>query len=285
MDVTAQTAQQFVEEDKVVAMLGYTDTDSVLAAGPVFQNAGIPFVTVGATCPSIPSQIGDLMFLACFGDNVQAAAGAEYALQAVRDDRLPAVGQGPDLHDAARQYFKSRFTQAGGTIVARGHLRRRGHRLHGPDHQAQGAADAAGLLLHRRHARQHRPVVKQMRDAGLTAPSWVATATTRPTSSAVAGAAANDVYFTTHALMDANGGTDRIKKFIAAYQAEYGHALENAFAALGYDTVYLMADAIKRAGSTDAAGHQDGPRVHHRLPRASPVPSPSASGRTSPRRA
>ena len=37
------------------------------------------FVVVGATSPKIPSQVGDMMFLACFGDNVQAAVGAEYA--------------------------------------------------------------------------------------------------------------------------------------------------------------------------------------------------------------
>ena len=54
-------------------------------------------------------------------------------------------------------------------------------------------------------------------------------------------------------LMDATGGTDGIKKFITDYKAEYGNDPENAFAALGYDTVYLMADAIKRAGGTDSA--------------------------------
>ncbi|MBI1877382.1 MAG: ABC transporter substrate-binding protein, partial [Chloroflexi bacterium] len=58
---------------------------------------------------------------------------------------------------------------------------------------------------------------------------------------------------TTHALMDAQGGTEGIKKFIADYNKEYGHDPENAFAALGYDTMKLMADAIQRAGSTDAA--------------------------------
>ncbi|MEA2612509.1 MAG: branched-chain amino acid transport system substrate-binding protein, partial [Chloroflexota bacterium] len=71
MDVTAQTAKQFVEQDKVPLFIGYTDTDSVLAAGPTFQAAKIPFITVGATSPKIPTQIGDMMFLACFGDNVQ----------------------------------------------------------------------------------------------------------------------------------------------------------------------------------------------------------------------
>src|SRR3990172_7674606 len=60
MDVTAQTAKQFIEEDKIQAMIGYTDTDSVLAAGPTIQAAGIPFITVGATSPKIPSQVGDM---------------------------------------------------------------------------------------------------------------------------------------------------------------------------------------------------------------------------------
>ncbi len=34
MGVTAQTAKQFVEQDKVQAFIGYTDTDSVLASAP-----------------------------------------------------------------------------------------------------------------------------------------------------------------------------------------------------------------------------------------------------------
>jgi branched-chain amino acid transport system substrate-binding protein len=53
--------------------------------------------------------------------------------------------------------------------------------------------------------------------------------------------------------MDKTAGTPDIQKFIAAYNAEYGNDPENAFAALGYDTVYLLVDAIKRAGVTDSA--------------------------------
>ena len=78
--VAAQTATQFVEEDQVSAFVGYDDSDSVIATAPTFQAAGIPYITVGATSPKLPSQLGDMVFLAAFGDNVQAAAGAEYAL-------------------------------------------------------------------------------------------------------------------------------------------------------------------------------------------------------------
>ena len=38
-------------------------------------------ITAGATSPKIPSQVGAMLFLASFGDNVQAAAGAEYSFK------------------------------------------------------------------------------------------------------------------------------------------------------------------------------------------------------------
>ena len=64
---------------KVTAIIGLSDTDQVLAAAPVAARAAIPFITSGATSPLLPAQVPDWLFLACFGDNVQAAAGAEYA--------------------------------------------------------------------------------------------------------------------------------------------------------------------------------------------------------------
>ena len=42
-----------------------------------------------------------------------------------------------------------------------------------------------------------------------------------------------------------------------AYKAAYNTPPENAFAAFGYDSVRLVADAITRAGSTDPAKIRD----------------------------
>ena len=117
MDVTAQTAKQFVEQDKVPLMIGYTDTDSVLASGPTFQAAKIPFITVGATSPKIPTQVGDMMFLACFGDNVQAAVGAEYSFKTFGKTPTSCGTRASSTRPCSAQYFKSRFTELGGTIA------------------------------------------------------------------------------------------------------------------------------------------------------------------------
>ncbi|MEA2778847.1 MAG: branched-chain amino acid transport system substrate-binding protein, partial [Rhodospirillaceae bacterium] len=68
--VIASTGSRLVNEDKVSVIIGFTDSDSVLALGPIAEKAGIPFVTPGATSPKLPEQVGKNMFLACFGDNV-----------------------------------------------------------------------------------------------------------------------------------------------------------------------------------------------------------------------
>jgi len=81
MDLIPGIAKDLIAQDKIVAGIGFTDDNSLLAAGPTFQNAHVPLVSAGATSPKITQQIGDEIFLACFGDNTQAAAGAEYAIE------------------------------------------------------------------------------------------------------------------------------------------------------------------------------------------------------------
>jgi branched-chain amino acid transport system substrate-binding protein len=253
MDVTAQTAKQFVEQDKVPVFIGYTDTDSVLASGPIFQAAKIPFITAGATSPKIPSQVGDMMFLACFGDNVQAAVGAEYSYKTFGHNAYFLWDKGVEYTTLLGQYFKSRFTELGGKIALEDSYDDKATDFSAQITKIKALSPAPDFYYVAAMPYNIGPLVKQFRDAGITGPIVGGDGYDTPDLISVAGAAADNVFFTTHALMDATAGTDGIKKFMADYKTEYGHDPENAFAALGYDTLMLMADAIKRAGSTDSA--------------------------------
>jgi len=253
MDVTAQTAKQFVEQDKVPLMIGYTDTDSVIAAGPTFQTAKIPFITVGATSPKIPSQIGDMMFLACFGDNVQAAVGAEYSYKTFGHNAYFLWDKGVEYTTLLGSYFKSRFTELGGTLALEDSYDDKATDFSAQITKIKALSPKPDFYYVAAMPYNIGPLVKQFRDAGITGPIVGGDGYDTPDLVKVAGAAADNTFFTTHALMDATGGTAGIKKFITDYKAEYGNDPENAFAALGYDTVYLLVDAIKRAGSTDSA--------------------------------
>ena len=253
MDVTAQTAKQFVEQDKVPLMIGYTDTDSVLASGPTFQSAKIPFITVGATSPKIPTQVGDMMFLACFGDNVQAAVGAEYSYKTFGHNAYFLWDKGVEYTTLLGGYFKSRFTELGGTIALEDSYDDKATDFSAQITKIKALSPQPDFYYVAAMPYNIGPLVKQFRDAGIAGPIVGGDGYDTPDLVKVAGAAADNTFFTTHALMDATGGTDGIKKFITDYKAEYGNDPENAFAALGYDTVYLLVDAIKRAGSTDSA--------------------------------
>jgi len=253
MDVTAQTAKQFVEQDHVPLFIGYTDTDSVLAAGPTMQAANVPFITVGATSPRIPSQVGDMMFLACFGDNVQAAAGAEFAAQKFGKNAYFLWDKGVEYTTLLGQYFKDRFTQLGGKILLEDSYDDKATDFSSQITKIKALPTTPDFYYVAAMPYNVGPLVKQFRDAGISGPIVGGDGYDTPDLLSVAGPAAENVYFSTHALMDPSGATPEIKKFIADYKAEYGHDPENAFAALGYDTVYLLADAIKRAGGTDSA--------------------------------
>ena len=205
------------------------------------------------TSPKIPSQVGDKMFLACFGDNVQAAAGAEYGFKTFGKSAYLLLDKGVEYTTLLAGYFKSRFTDLGGNIVLEDQYDDKATDFSAQITKIKALSPQPNFYYIAAMPYNVGPVVKQFRNAGLMGPIIGGDGYDTPDILTVAGPAAENVYFSTHALMDASGGTEGIKKFIAAYKAEYGHDPENAFAALGYDAMNLFADAVKRAGSTDPA--------------------------------
>ena len=194
-----------------------------------------------------------MMFLACFGDNVQAAVGAEYAYKTFGNNAYFLWDKGVEYTTLLGAYFKTRFTELGGTIALEDSYDDKATDFSAQITKIKALSPQPDFYYVAAMPYNIGPLVKQFRDAGITGPIVGGDGYDTPDLVAVAGAAADNVFFTTHALMDATGGTDGIKKFITDYKAEYGNDPENAFAALGYDTVYLLVDAIKRAGSTDSA--------------------------------
>jgi len=247
----ANITTQLIESDKVLAIIGFTDSDSALAAGPLCQRAGIPFITAGATSPKLPAQVGNMMFLAPFGDNVQAAVGAEFAVKNFGKSAYLLWDKGTEYTTLLADYFKKRFAELGGTLVLEDT-----YQFGDKDFSAQIAKVKSLPKQPDFYYISAMPddigtTVKQFREAGITGPIVGGDGYDTPLLVQVAGAAADNTYFTTHALMDADNGSPAVKKFMAAYKAEFGHEVENAFAALGYDTMRLIVDAVRRAGSND----------------------------------
>ncbi len=62
-EATAKAAKKALSEG-VIGGVGYGDTTFVMAAAPLFQEKGVPFVTSGANASDAASVGGDYMFMA-----------------------------------------------------------------------------------------------------------------------------------------------------------------------------------------------------------------------------
>lgn len=261
----ANIATQMINGDKVVSIVGFTDSDSALALGPIAERAGIPYVTVGATSPLLPSQIGKFMFLEPFGDNVQAAVGAEFGAKQFGQHAYLLYDKATEYTNLLADYFKDAFEHGGGTVVLEDSYRSGDTSFAAQITKLKALTTAPDFLFISAMPDDIGTIVKQVRQAGIELPIVGGDGYDTPLLVQVAGDASHDVYFTTHALMTTDS-TPEVQAFIKSYTAKYGSAPENAFAGLGYDAVKLVADAITRAGAPDPAKIRDALQATKDLP-------------------
>ncbi|MCU0868502.1 MAG: ABC transporter substrate-binding protein [Burkholderiales bacterium] len=249
----ATATSQLIGSDKVPMIVGLSDSDHVLAMGPIGQKAGIPMVAVGATSPKLPAQVGDNLFMASFGDNVQAAAGAEYLLKKLGAKTAYVLyDTGTEYTTLLQEYFKVAYEKGGGKLAGTDTYKSGDTSFTAQITKIKALRPAPQALYISAMPDEIGVIVKQLRQAGVKLPVVGGDGYDTPLLVEVGGAAADGVAFTTHSYM-APDGSAPVKKFIAAYQAANKAAPENAFAALGYDAVGMAADAIKRAGSVEPA--------------------------------
>jgi len=248
--VVASAAKELLSKGVAVG-LGYCDTSFVLPAGRAFQDKGVAFVTPGATDPDLPMRVGDRLFMAAFGDDDQAQAAAEFALKRLNLKRLSLwTNESTDFTRLLAVFFRRSFEAAGGTVTSTDFFKLGQKDLSLLTKNLKDFAPDAQAVFVSGNPLDAPPTVDQLRKSGFRGPilsgdgfdTDLITAVSKPEF-------ADHVYFATHAY---RGDTrPEVLAFIDAYKKEYGKEPENAFAALGFDAVNLIADAISRAGAAD----------------------------------
>ena len=227
----------------IAAVMGLSDTDQVLAAAKMCAQEKRLFLTSGATSPKLPEDVPHYLFLACFGDNVQAAVGAEYASLRLGAERAAVVYDNSMEYTRLLQgYFQVRFKQLGGTVVAEESFEKSDFsKIDLPPVDVVYLAVGPQDVL---------PAVRHLREAGF--------------KGAIIGGDSydsdiwkdqtdlSDIYFTTHAYFGEDNPDPVVQKFRQAYLTKFGEA-PDAFAGLGYDAMNLLVLAVKNAASDDPA--------------------------------
>jgi branched-chain amino acid transport system substrate-binding protein len=244
--VCANVAKKLIDSDKVIAIGGLSDSDYAYAAGAVAQEAGIPIVFSGATTPDIPSTVGNCAFLTAFGDNVCASAAAHYLYNEMGARKVyvltdKAMSYTTNLSD----YFMDTFKELGGEITTQDFFTGGDSDYSAQIGRYQFGEEADAMFM-ATGPDDASTIIEQYRSAGVTTPmisgdGWDADLW------GVAGDLANqDIYCCTH--YSAEDTNAIVQSFIADYNAKYGVNPENAFAALGYDCMMVLAKGIEMCG-------------------------------------
>jgi branched-chain amino acid transport system substrate-binding protein len=241
---TTESAARDVASTSVSLAAGFTDNDSVLVAGPFFQRARVPFLSIGATDPALPEVVGNSIFLTPFGDNTQAAAAAEFGRRQFGNSVAILWDSTSQYTRTLPRYFRTRFEELGGNVAL--------------DASYDGGCDITALGQKVVSQPPHfvylaglpdciGDVVASLRAAGVTEPIVGGDGLDTPELLAGNPGPTSNVWFTTHAWLSEQTGTPEAKEFIAAYRDAYGTEPADAFAALGYDAARLMLDVLRRA--------------------------------------
>ncbi len=241
-DVIARETESLIgQQPSMAGLFGLSDTDMVLAAAPVAAKHQRVFLTSGATSPKLPQQVPDYLFLACFGDNVQAAAGAEWAVRSLKARTVVVLyRQTSSYARLLHGYFRARFKELRGRVLAV-----RPYTIETLT-SAVKELPKAGLIYLAAQPEEVPAAIAAIRGAGITTPilggdgldigdDWKQVAD------------ADNVYFTTHAYLGADNPDPRVQAFRALYAKAYPGKEPDAFTALGYDAARLMMAAVASA--------------------------------------
>jgi branched-chain amino acid transport system substrate-binding protein len=116
-ETTINVYRKFVDQDKVLAIVGPDMSRCILAAGPIAQAAKIPAIGTYTTNEKV-TQIGDFIFRACFIDSFQGKVAAKYARETMKADTAAILYNNADEYaKGLMENFKLVFESMGGKIV------------------------------------------------------------------------------------------------------------------------------------------------------------------------
>ncbi|HEX3184310.1 MAG TPA: ABC transporter substrate-binding protein, partial [Pyrinomonadaceae bacterium] len=248
----ATVVSKLVNQDKVHAVLGEVASSNSLAAAPKAQEAKVPMISPSSTNPNV-TQVGDFIFRVCFIDPFQGDVMAKFAAKNLKATKAAILYDfNSDYSRGLREFFTRSFKASGGQIVAE-------------QSYTQGDRDFSGQLTQIRAANpdviyvpgyygEVGVIANQTKQLGIKAPLLGGDGWDSPQLWQLGGASLNGDYISNHYSVD--DPMPAVQKFVADYKERFKLS-PDALAALGYDSMRVLADAITRAGTTDGTKLRD----------------------------
>jgi branched-chain amino acid transport system substrate-binding protein len=246
-------ARLLVARNRVVALLGEVASSRSLEMAPIAQTFHIPMISPSSTNPRV-TQIGNYIFRVCFIDPFQGTVMAKFARDTLKLNRVAVLSSVSSAYSVGlAKYFMESFTAAGGGIVLE-----QKYTEGDTDFKAQltviKAAGVDGLFVPGYYT-EDALICIQARELGLNVPIFGGDGWEGSSLIDIGGKAVEGIYYSTHYSPDSADPV--VQAFVKHYEARWGGEVPDGMAALGYDSAMVLADAIKRAGTTAPSALRD----------------------------
>ncbi|WP_233427086.1 ABC transporter substrate-binding protein [Halobacteriovorax marinus] len=244
---SANAVTKLINSDQVDAIIGSVASSNTLAGAPIAQTNKVPLLTPASTNEKV-TMTGDYISRTCFTDAFQGVVMAKFAYENLKKRKMAIIiDNSSDYSKGLSKVFKKKFKELGGKLVSDEDFA-----------YIQKDTDFRSLL---RKIKRTKPdaiflpgyytevglILKQARQMGLNMPFLGGDGWDSPTLQKLAGAAVSGNYISSHFAPDDKD--PRVQAFVKEYEAAYGQK-PGAMAALGYDGILVMANAISNAKST-----------------------------------
>jgi len=249
----ASAVTKLISQDNVVAIIGEVASSSSLAAAPICQNSKVPMITPSSTNPKV-TEVGDYISRICFIDPFQGTVMAKFAKDTLKLKQVAVLyDNAAPYSDGLATYFREKFTADGGTIITVKSFSS-GDKDFKPQLTAIKAANPQGIFVPCYYT-EAAAIVVQARQLGINVPIFGGDGWEAPELLTLGLGAMEGTFYSTH--YSAEDASPAVQNFVSKFKAKNKGEIPDAMAALGYDSVYVLADAIKRAGTTESAKLRD----------------------------
>lgn len=246
--IEAVNAYNKLTDEGVVAILGSVTSKPTLAVAELAAQDGIPMITPTGTQINI-TDAGPNIFRVCFTDPYQGSTLAKFS-----KDKLGAktaaimVNTSSDYSDGIANAFIKQAEKEGIKVVAK-----EGYSDGDKDFKAQLTkinSENPDILVVPEYYELSALIATQAREIGMNSTfvgpdGWDGIIGALDSSSY---SIVDNSYFTNHySTEDSN---EKVQSFLKKYREKYNEE-PTAFSALAYDTVYVLKNAIDKAGTTD----------------------------------
>ena len=250
---SATAARKLISRDRVTALLGEVASSRSLEMAPIAQSSKIPMISPASTNPKVTA-IGNYVFRVCFIDPYQGTVMAKFSKSELHLKKVAVLTSVSSAYSVGlAKYFKERFIADGGDIAIEQKYSE-GDKDFRSQLTAIKAAGVEGVFVPGYYS-EAALIAKQARELGLTVPLFGGDGWEAPQLLEIGGAAMEGTYYSTHYSPEDN--SPAVQGFVNRFKARFGGETPDAMAALGYDSAVFLADAIKRAGSTEPAAVRD----------------------------